>query len=336
MAKIMKLGIGILILLLAGPALLPATAAGALAEAGLHLQYLQHRGETRRYALYLPRQPDKSPALVIELHGGGIHIEDMTGESGYRTPYRLWMNLADREGFIVAYPEGLDGAYGKPAWNDCRANQSVNSSADDVGFIATLIDRIAEQQPIDRNRIYVSGTSNGGLMALRLATELPERIAAVAAVAAAMPEVSACPPPETPVSVLFMNGTADNHLPWKGGFLSSPPNPEHGSVLSTPRSVRIWRELNHADRVPIVCRYPDRDPDDGSTVVRLAYVNGLHDTEVVLYRIKGGGHSAPSRKERYSRLFERLFGKQNHDIEMVQEVWRFFRNQRLPRAETGH
>ncbi len=72
-------------------------------------------GVTRKYAIYAPEGLDNSPhPLVFELHGGGIYIEDMTGASGYKTPYKLWMNLADTEKFIVVYPEGLNGAYEKP------------------------------------------------------------------------------------------------------------------------------------------------------------------------------------------------------------------------------
>jgi polyhydroxybutyrate depolymerase len=316
-----------LLMLLTGSAWAGTTAGPE--NSGLHIQHMRHQDSLRRYALYVPENPGPSPPLVIELHGGGIHMEDMTGESGYRTPYRLWMPLADREKFLVVYPEGLDGIYGKPTWNDCRANASVNSDADDTGFIAALIDRLSSRWHIDPRRVYVSGTSNGGLMALRLAVELPERIAAVAAIAAAMPDVSGCPAPETPVSVLFMNGTDDNHLPWKGGTLGNPPDPDHGSVFSTPRSVRIWRNLDATDKAPVICRYPDRDGKDGSTVRKQVWANGRSGTEVVLYKITGGGHSAPSRKERYSRLFERYFNRQNHDIEMVQEVWRFFRSQHL-------
>ena len=289
-------------------------------------------GLQRRYALYLPDDLGSAP-LIFELHGGGIYIEDMTGDSGYKTPYKLWMSLADKNKFIVVYPEGLDGAYGKPTWNDCRANCTVNSHADDVRFISVLIDELAGQYPVDLSRVYVSGTSNGGLMALRLAVELSDKIAAVAAVAAAMPDSSKCGNPLSPLSLLFMNGTDDNHLPYNGGTIANPPDPAHGTVFSTEQSIEIWTTLDQTDTLPSVYHFPDLDPDDGGTVTKYTYANGLEGTEVVLYKIIGGGHSAPSIKEQYSALFEKYFNKQNHDIEMTTEVWNFFKNKKINNGE---
>ncbi len=297
---------------------------------GLFTKSLAVDGTTRRYAIYIPKNAGTSPLpLIFELHGGGIYIEDLTGESGYKTPYKLWMELAETAPFIVVYPEGLNGAYSKPTWNDCRGDCMVNSGADDVGFIEALIERISASHKIDLKRVYVSGTSNGGFMALRLADELSGKIAAIAVVAAAMPAVSACKPPDRPVSILFMNGTNDNHMPYDGGYISNPPNPDHGSALSTEASVHFWMNLNKTDTVPSTYAYPDLDPNDGGIVEKFTYAGGVDGTEVVFYKVNGGGHSAPSIRERYSKLFEQYFNKQNHDIEMTTEVWNFFKNKNL-------
>ncbi len=297
---------------------------------GLFTKNINIDGKNRRYAIYIPRQSGTlSLPLVIELHGGGVYIEDMTGQSGHKTPYKLWMELAEREKFIVIYPEGLNGAYGKPTWNDCRGDCNVSSGADDVRFIATLISKVEAEYNIDRNRIYASGTSNGGFMAQRLGIELNDKIAAVATVAAAMPAVSNCNPPSRPLPVLFMNGTNDNLMPYNGGTIGNPPNPNHGSVLSTPESVNFWVHFNQTDTIPQTYAFPDLDPDDGGVVQKFTYANGLNHTEVVLYKINGGGHSAPSIRERFSSVYEHYFNKQNHDIEMTAEVWNFFKTKRL-------
>ncbi len=301
-----------------------------ISKTGLSTETIIINGTERRYAVYIPEGINNIEVpLVFELHGGGVYIEDMTGESGYKTPYKLWVNLADKEKFIVICPEGLNGAYNKPTWNDCRGNCIVSSDADDVYFISFLIDKIAAEHKIDKSRIYISGTSNGGLMALRLAVQLSDKIAAVAAVAAAMPDSSDCGSPVNPISVLFMNGTNDNHLPYEGGYVSNPPNPDYGSVYSAEKSVKIWTDFNHTDSFPEIYVFPDKDTDDGGIVEKYTYKNGYENTEVILYKINGGGHSAPSIQEQYSTLFEDSFNKQNHDIEMTTEVWNFFKNKSL-------
>ncbi len=297
---------------------------------GLFTKNIVVNGVSRRYAIYIPQNIGTSPVpLIFELHGGGIYIEDMTGESGHKTPYKLWMEIAESENVIVVYPEGLNGAYNKPTWNDCRGDCIVSSNADDVRFIENLINEISANHNIDQNRIYVSGTSNGGFMALKLAVELSDKIAAVAVVVAAMPAVSDCNQPDNPISVLFMNGTNDNHMPYNGGYLSNPPNPDHGSALSTETSVNYWIDFNHTDTIPVTNTFPDLDSSDGGIVEKFTYKNGDQRTEVVFYKVNGGGHSAPSIRERYSALFEQYFNKQNHDIEMTTEVWSFFKDKTL-------
>ena len=299
-------------------------------DSGLFTRQLTSDGIQRRYAIYIPKNiKNISVPLIFELHGGGIYIEDMTGESGHKTPYKLWMELAETEKFIVVYPEGLNGAYSKPTWNDCRGDCIVSSDADDVHFVETLISTISSQNSIDNQKIYVSGTSNGGFMALRLAVCLSDKIAAVSAIVSAMPAVSECNSPDNPISVLFMNGTNDNHMPYNGGYVSNPPNPDHGSALSTDSSVAFWVNFNQTDTIPTHYVYPDLDNNDGGIVERFSYKNGTQGTEVILYKVNGGGHSAPSVREQYSALFEQYFNKQNHDIEMTTEVWNFFKNKTL-------
>ncbi|WP_456411189.1 alpha/beta hydrolase family esterase [Oceanithermus sp.] len=310
---------------LAGLPLLGCAGGGTATEpAGqLEIHTLTHDGQIRRYALYVPRGKDGTPLpLVFSLHGGGVGLEDQIGIRGHKSPFKLWMGLAEREGFYVVYPEGLPGAYGRPTWNDCRADCTVSSSADDVGFLLALLDAVAAEHPVDRGRVYASGMSNGGFMALRLAVEKPNVFAAVAAIGAAMPAVSSCGAPERAVPVLFMNGTADPNMPYDGGILGNPPQTSHGTVMSTPDSVTPWADLAGA-RPAAVRRLPDLDPDDGGTVTVSDYIVAGR-VWVRLYTVGGSGHAAPSLRERYSALFERYFGHQNHDIEAVEEIWRFF------------
>ena len=91
--------------------------------------------------------------------------------------YTLFGEQADKEGFIVAYPDGL----GSPAtWN---SSEAINQ-ADDVAFATALLDTLEGELCIDSDAISLVGYSNGGGMAQRLACLMPERIAALGTVAA--------------------------------------------------------------------------------------------------------------------------------------------------------
>jgi len=164
-------------------------------------------------------------------------------------------------------------------------------------------------------------------MALRLALELSNKIAAVAPVVAAMPAI-ACNSPNHPTSVLFMNGTGDPLLPYNGGEVA-PGIGGRGTVLSAQESVNAWVSFNQIVSSPVTVNFPDINTADGSTVKSVTYSNGIEGTQVVLYDISGGGHVEPSLQEQYGVKLELLLGKQNHDIEMAKEIWNFFKNKTL-------
>lgn len=273
--------------------------------------------------------PDGLPAgdvpLVIVLHGGGGDCRGVTGSTIAKSPPAVWMDVADREGFIVAYPQGAHRAsmLGGWHWNDCRGDVPDDATADDVLFIRDLIDWMSSEYPIDRQRVYATGISNGGMMSLRLAVELSDRIAAVGAVAACMAAVPDCGDPVHPISILLMNGTEDELVPFGGGPVLSDRNPR-GTVVSTDSTLSFWRGFLQIDSEPVVRHLPDENTADGSTVTELVWAGGLEGTEVVLYRIDGGGHTEPSISQQRAPLYESLVGMQNHDIEAAEVLWDFF------------
>jgi polyhydroxybutyrate depolymerase len=283
-------------------------------------------GETRCYDYYVPENLEGSlRPLVFLLHGGGSNTDDLTGESGFKAPYSVWMDIADAEKFLIVYPEGTTNPSGELGWNDCRADATTNPTVNDVAFIDTLIDHFSSTFNIDPNRIYATGTSNGGHMSLRLALELSDKITAAAPVVAAMPERNGCSAPDNPVSILFMNGTQDPLLPYNGGEVA-PSIGGRGTVLSTQTSIDYWIDVNQTDSIAAIVNFPDIHSGDDSSVERLTYPNGIDGTQVVLYKVSGGGHVEPSIREQYSAIVELYLGKQNHDIEMAQEIWDFFKS----------
>ena len=290
-------------------------------------QHLMIDGVQRSYDVYIPgTHSDAAYPVVFLLHGHTGSADVMTGASRRAAPYRIWLDIAEREHLLLVIPDGEKGADGYRGWNDCRADTTTNPHTDDIAFIDRLIESVAARYPIDRTRVYATGTSNGGMMTYRLALERSSIFAAVAPVVASMPARSQCGRPVESMPILIMNGGADPFVPWQGGAVgrNRKTREERGTVLSIPASVKFWVDHNAITAAPVSRDLPDIDADDHSTVHVTRYGGGRDGSEVVLYEVRGGGHTEPSLAEHYGKLYQRIVGEQNRDVEMAKEVWRFF------------
>ena len=136
---------------------------------------LMINGDSRRYYLHLPSnwRRDHPAPMVLVFNAGGGRAQDIAPHTGFS-------RVADREGFVVVYPQGLRGR-----WNDGRGFPTAMH--DDVGFVRALLDTLGRELGIDAKRVYATGISNGAMFAYRLACDLPGTFAAVAPVAGALP-----------------------------------------------------------------------------------------------------------------------------------------------------
>ncbi|MDH4169966.1 MAG: hypothetical protein OEW42_10280 [Acidimicrobiia bacterium] len=258
----------------------------------------------------MPAQAQGAP-LVVLLHENGIDPDALLGLNGEPAPFGVWLDIAEREGFAVAAPMGERG------WNDCRSDAPSNPSDDDVEFIGALIDEVTATYGTDPSRVFATGLSNGGHMSIRLAEEAPDRIAGFAAIAAADSAASECVSSQTLVPALFMNGSADGLMPFDGGAMING-----AMVFASDETVARWVERNGAAEATVET-VDDVDPDDGSTVTISRYGAEPGGAPVVFYAVDGGGHNEPSLTEELVGQPPRR-GPQNRDIEMAEEVWRFF------------
>lgn len=276
-------------------------------------------GLSRTFHIQHPQDQSMAP-LVIMLHGHGGSSDQSIGKGTGKNPQRIWLDLADEYRFIVVVPNGELGPANSRGWNDCRADALSNPTTDDVKFIKKLLEEIEQKYNHDTTRVYLSGVSNGALMAQRLVEEIPEKITAFASIVNNRPANSMCKLNDEAISALFMNGTIDPLVPYKGGQIAS----DRGLVKSTDESIRYWVERNQTDTTPIVENLENINTDDNSSVEKSTYDNGLNNSQVVLYKIIGGGHTEPSKTEKYSIIYKIIVGEQNEDIEMAEEVWSFF------------
>jgi len=288
-----------------------------------HYNYAYHgtivRGDIRigdldrKYELYRPGgySPGRNLPLVIVLHGANASGSIIRSYSGFN-------DLAEQKKFMVAYPD----AYG-PCWNDGRVDMESTAftfGIDDVRFISQLIDQIVSAHPVDRNRVYVAGFSNGGKMALRLGIAIPEKLAAVATVSGLMPKQLAQFSLRKPVPVLIMHGTSDRTVPWTGGILKSGER-NRGEVMSFVDTAFFWARNNGCRAPAELLVMPDADPTDGTLPFQVTYTCCNPGSEVLLVAIQGGNHSWPGIEH---FLTEKKVGKTCRDINATRYIWDFF------------
>lgn len=280
------------------------SSAGDATEPGTHDRSMEFDGRTRTYRIHIPpayakRDDRKSVPLVLAFHGrfgSGKSQEKLSGMD----------EVADREGFIVVYPDGI-----QRSWNaGTGAGPAERDHVDDVGFVSALIDALSHEYDVDRGRVYATGMSNGAIFTHRLGCELAGKIAAIAPVAGTIaPKVAAHCRPERPVAVIEIHGTADPWLSWDGKIKDSNGRAE--SVLAT---IKHWVEIDGCKSKPEVT-------DLSGGVIRETYAPCNDGAEVVLYKIEGGGHTWP---DGYQYLPAFMIGKTNRSINASRVIWDFF------------
>ena len=281
---------------------------------------LRHDDLEREFILYEPSPAEAHSGLrplLLVLHGGGGTHRGMIRLTNGR-----FHTLADRDGFFVVYPQGIDRS-----WNDGRRGKvsgAHRKGIDDVGFLRVLIEDLIAHYPIDSKRIFVTGISNGGLMSFHLGCSLPDTIRAIAPVTAQIPAAIApfCRSGST-VSLAVFNGTEDPLVPFHGGQIHGFRK-NRGTVLSTDKTIQIWRKRNRCRPEAAVTELPD-SADDGTRVTKIEYARCDNESIVVLYRIDGGGHTWPGGRQ---YLPVRRIGRTTRDINGCDEIWLFFKGLR--------
>jgi len=269
-------------------------------------------GTDRTYRLHLPPglARDGTAALVLAFHGGGGDGARMEGLTRFSA-------LADRMGFVVAYPDGVGHN-----WNDGRDggfSEAHRLRSDDVGFISALIDTLVAELKVDPGRVFATGISNGAIFSHYLAAHLAGRVAAIATVAGSIAEPFAREfAPAAPVSVFMIQGTRDPLVPYSGGGVARG---RRGSVIGTEASAGLWARSDGITTEPESGELPDTDPADGCRVRWRRWTGGMGGTEVWLYTLEGAGHTWPGGPQYLPRL---IVGRVCRDFDGSFAIWDFF------------
>jgi poly(3-hydroxybutyrate) depolymerase len=258
-------------------ALLLPTARSGLAQT----LTLKVAGASRTATLHVPTGTLTNPPLVFLLHG--------LGGDGPGMQSTTQMNpVADREKFIAVYPSAVGGT-----WDYAGAKN-------DYAFFQSIIDTTVARYQVDRNRVYVTGFSQGGGEAVYAAFSYPDVYAAVAPVSSVG---SGAPTPKRPIPIFLTFGTSDLYTP--ATFMAS---------------VASWIKIDSCATTPTVVRpYPATNTK--SVVTRLSYGNCAHGTEIVADSIQGGPHEWPNNTAT--------------KVNNAEEVWAFFKKFTLNRGATS-
>jgi len=208
-------------------------------------------GFQRFYRVHIPTGYDeKNPLpLVVVIHGAFDNAKGMERFSGFS-------QLADREGFIVLYPNGIGILGFLQHWNAGHCcGKAAADNIDDVGYLEAAIKDVAAQLAVDRQRVYMVGFSNGGMLVHRFAAEKGNLLAAAAPLAASIggrpardiPEWR-IPDPVRPLPLMMVHGQADDDIPYGGG--RSAHRGGERTYWSVNESVRFWVKTNGCFGLP--------------------------------------------------------------------------------------
>ena len=288
-----------------------ARRAGSTVDAG-EQRTLVVSGVTRSYYFHRPAGASGGALpLVIVYHGGQGDASKIAGQTGLN-------EVADRNGFAVAYPESIDH------WNDGR--DATAGFGDDTRFTSDLINELVKRDGIDRSRVYATGASNGGLMTIRVACERANEIAAFAAIAASFPDtyMSRCKPAR-PVPIMIVHGTQDQLIPEQGATVQGGTRRLGGKITPLKDTIEFWRKVDACQPPPSPKTLPDK-ANDGTTVQVTDYQGCAANSKLVFVNVIGGGHTWPGSP------IEPAGGKAGrvtHDIDGSQYIWDFFKNYSL-------
>ena len=288
-------------------------ASALLAPAAASAQQIEVQG--RKVLIHVPPGYDAAhPApLVLAFHGGGGSAAFMADDSRYGL-----QREADRDGFIVAFPNGASRLPGGrfATWNagGC-CGYARDQGSDDVGFARAVVGAIEARYAVDAGRVFATGMSNGGMMAHRLACDAADVFRAVASVAGT--DATTQCSPSRPVSVLQIHTRDDDHVRFDGGAGPGAFRDRQAGMefMSVPETIARWVRRDQCGGSPLRVLQVQGGYCD-------AYTACAGGAQVQLCVTDTGGHSWPGA--------DRVrIGKEaaSTALDASATIWKFFASQ---------
>ena len=253
--------------------------------------------------------------VVFFFHGAGGTAEQAASTYG-------WVEKAQKEKFIVVFPQGLGVRPDRPSsfllnpniWRDERPD--VPDIVNDIQFFQTLLTELQTVLPVDPRRVYVTGFSNGAGMTFTLGAHFSDRIAAIAPVSSR--SVAQIDKLTRPLPVYYLVGIADPLLRYHGGTVTLP----WGNTRTVPpvqETVDAWAALDGCPILPTTV-----SDKEGVRVVR--YGPGHDGVELLFTTIEGNGHHWPDTIE---PLPAAISGPSLDPFSATDRIWEFFKKHPL-------
>jgi polyhydroxybutyrate depolymerase len=230
-------------------------------------------GLIRTYLLHVPpglRVRAPMP-LVLVFHGHRMDADYLAALSGFNA-------IADANQFLAAYPNGTGPTEALSFNAGLCCGSAMTDNVNEAEFVRRIIADLGAA--VDPARIYVTGFSNGALLAYRLACEMSDTIAAIAPVAGNQ-SFGPCRPAGK-VSILHIQGASDISSPYENADLEPDMDPD---ILSVKGSVAFWASVDGCAGFP----YEERE----GIATHAVYSSCADGTAVELYTLKGIGHAWP-------------------------------------------
>lgn len=247
---------------------------------------------TREMLVYVPADlPEKAP-MVISMHGA-------SQDPNYQMNQTHWNEVADTAKILVVYPQG-------------NGNFWDISGSGDVKFIETIMKTMQKKYHVDKNRIYISGFSMGGMMTYHCMTKLGSVVAAFGPVSG-IPVDYRDPVVVRKVPIMHIHGTGDDVVKWGGD-----PNHAAGGYGRIDDYVKKWAaaegcDVNHPE---VIRPYPETTAHAAAT--RTRYINKEDNIVVTLIALDGKGH---------------WHSDDPNVVYSTRELWNFFKQYKLDLPE---
>ena len=267
---------------------------------------IEHEGLERSFLIYVPKNIKENAPLVVAIHGYTSSAKTLMGYSGIN-------QVADKEGFLVAYPQGT---------KDSRDNNFFNvgyefhsdSKVNDVNFIREIVLNLTKDYKLNSKRVFATGMSNGGDMSYLLACTSSDLFTAVAPVAGVMMKdtLENCNPVKK-IPIFEIHGTKDSISKFEGDMNNED---KWGAYYDLPSTIEFWVN-KHALSEKETIQLENKNTEDGTTITFERYWSDESQREVWFYIVNDGNHTWPGMTGLFSRTA-------NQDINSAEEIWKFF------------